>query len=189
MVPPTPLRSPDQEGLRDDSIIALWLVHRFAQLRFIGLASAFGPRTVRRALGCMVVLIGAFFAMGACVTILVATNDKKPAGNGSDTNAAPPPDPSEPSTIVGNGTFNLGGVDGKNWGAYEATATGNCQWSIRSVARYRSGLILDSGSAAPGEKVTVNIQADGDVSAVSGEIDDDHRLVFMTNGCGTWRTN
>jgi hypothetical protein len=33
----------------------------------------------------------------------------------------------------------------------------------------------------------VNIQPDGDVSVWSGEIDDDHRVVFMTNGCGAWR--
>lgn len=55
-----------------------------------------------------------------------------------------------------------------------------------SVARYRPGLILDEGTAAPGEMVRVNIQADGDVSALDGVIDDDHRLVFMTNGCGKW---
>ncbi len=78
-------------------------------------------------------------------------------------------------------------MDGKDWGVYEATATGNCQWSIRSVAPYRPGLILDEGSAAPGEVVRVNIQADGDVSSWDGMIDDDHRLVFMTNGCGKWQ--
>ncbi|WP_019972010.1 hypothetical protein [Mycobacterium sp. 141] len=131
-------------------------------------------------LGFAAVLIFAFFALGACVAVLVATSD-------DDSTTAP--DPDDHSVMMGNGTFNLGGVDGKNWGVYEATATGNCQWSIRSVARYRPGLILDRGSAAPGEKVTVNIQPDGDVSAISGEIDSDHRLVFMTNGCGTWHAD
>lgn len=89
--------------------------------------------------------------------------------------------------MPGNGTYEMGGMDGKDWGPYEATATGNCQWSIRSVARYRAGLILDEGTAAPGETVRVNIQPDGDVSSTSGMIDDDHRLVFMTNGCGKWQ--
>lgn len=143
----------------------------------------------KRGIGCMVVLIGTFLLMGACVTILLVTNDTKPAnspGTSSAASATEQPDPDDHATMVGNGTFNLGGMDGKDWGVYQATATGNCQWSIRSVARYRPGLILDEGTGGPGEQVTVNVQPDGDVSTFSGEIDDDHRLVFMTNGCGTW---
>lgn len=132
---------------------------------------------VKKLLKFGMVLIGAFLAMGACVTVLVANNDKAGQQAGADS----------PSVFSGNGTFNLGGVEGKNWGVYEATATGNCQWSIRSVARYREGWILDSGTAAAGEKVTVSIQPDGDVNSFTGQIDDNHRLVFMTNGCGTWR--
>jgi hypothetical protein len=145
---------------------------------------------VKRGIGCLVVLIGAFFVVGACVTVLIVTTDDKPtnnSGSAGSVSAAPPADPDDPSDMAGNGTFNLGGVDGKNWGVYEATATGNCQWSIRSVARYREGLILDSGTGIPGENVSVNIQPDGDVNSVTGQIDDDHRLVFMTNGCGSWR--
>ncbi|SHQ74720.1 Uncharacterised protein [Mycobacteroides abscessus subsp. abscessus] len=135
---------------------------------------------MKRLLGFLMVLIGAFLAMGACMTVLVATTDDKPRQQG---------DPDSPSVMSGNGTFKLGGVEGKNWGVYEARATGNCQWSIRSVARYREGWILDSGTAATGEKVTVDIQPDGDVNSFTGQINDDHRLVFMTNGCGIWRAD
>lgn len=111
---------------------------------------------VKWILGGAVALIGAFLALGACVTILVATSDEDPGA---------PPDPDSPSVMAGNGTFEFGGVDGKNWGVYEATATGNCQWSIRSVAPYRDGWILDSGTAAPGEIVSVNIQSGGDLNS------------------------
>jgi hypothetical protein len=37
-----------------------------------------------------------------------------------------------------------------------------------------------------GELVRASIQPDGDVSTFTGEIDNDHRIVFMTNGCGAW---
>lgn len=132
---------------------------------------------MKKILGFLMVLIGAFLAMGACMTVLVATTADKP-GQQAGTDS--------PSVMSGNGTFKLGGVEGKNWGVYEARATGNCQWSIRSIARYREGWILDSGSAATGEKVTVHIQPDGDVNSFTGQIDGDHQLVFMTSGCGTW---
>ncbi|WP_266050278.1 hypothetical protein [Mycolicibacterium sp. J2] len=131
-------------------------------------------------IGCVFALVFGLFALGACVAIFAANSNENPAA---------PPDPNSPSVMAGNGTFKLGGADGKNWGVYEATATGNCQWSIRSVAPYRDGWILDSGTAAAGEKVSVNIQSDGDVNSLTGEIDGNHRLVFMTNSCGTWRTD
>ncbi|WP_255795320.1 hypothetical protein [Mycobacteroides abscessus] len=135
---------------------------------------------MKKILGFLMVLIGAFLAMGACMTVLVATTADKPGQQaGADS----------PSVMSGNGTFNLGGADGKNWGVYEVSAIGNCQWSIRSVARYREGWILDSGTAAAGERVTVDIQPDGNVNSFTGQIDGDHRLVFMTSGCGTWRTD
>lgn len=51
----------------------------------------------------------------------------------------------------------MGGVDGKNWGVYTAT--------------------VPAGSS---------IQPDGDVSTWTGMINDDHRIVFMTSGCGAW---
>ncbi|MDV3131223.1 hypothetical protein [Mycobacterium sp. 29Ha] len=81
-----------------------------------------------------------------------------------------------------NGTYEMGGMDGKDWGPYVAEGGPDCQWSIRSVAPYRPGIILDSGTLPQ-----VNIQADGDVSTFTGLIDDDHRIVFMTSGCGAWQ--
>ncbi|OBJ72300.1 hypothetical protein [Mycobacterium colombiense] len=148
----------------------------------------------KKGIGCAVVLLGGFLLLGACVTVLVATNSDKSSSNtdkrsNSGTFGQAPPSAVEEDhrTMARSGTYQMGGIDGKDWGVYQATATGNCEWSIRSVARYRAGLILDSGTAGPGETVRVNIQADGDVSSWSGEINNDHRLVFMTNGCGVWQ--
>lgn len=145
---------------------------------------------VKKSIGCGVVLIGGFFLIGGCVAVMVAVSSEDGSSTGTTTpgqSAPAAPAVDDHATIPGNGTHEMGGMDGKDWGVYEATATGNCQWSIRSVAPYRPGLILDEGSAAPGEVVRVNIQADGDVSSWDGMIDDDHRLVFMTNGCGKWQ--
>lgn len=144
---------------------------------------------VKKGIGCGVVLVGGFFLVGGCVAVMVAVSSQEDSSTSPTTpgQAAPPAPADEHTTMPGNGTYEMGGMDGKDWGPYEAVATGNCQWSIRSVARYRAGLILDEGTAAPGETVRVNIQPDGDVSTWDGMIDDDHRLVFMTNGCGTWQ--
>jgi hypothetical protein len=142
---------------------------------------------VKKGIGCGVVLLGAFILLGACVAILVTSNsDKSTPTPATPGQAAPPPGPNDHDAIPGNGTYQMGGIDGKDWGVYEATATGNCAWSIRSVARYRPGDVLDSGTARAGERVRVNIQPDGDVNSFTGEIGD-HRLVFMTNSCGTWQ--
>jgi hypothetical protein len=145
---------------------------------------------VKKGIGCGFVLVGGFFLVGGCVAVMVAVSSQDDSSTGTKTpgQAAPPAASADDhATIPGNGTHEMGGMDGKDWGVYETTATGNCQWSIRSVARYRPGLILDEGTAAPGETVQVNIQADGDVGTFDGMIDNDHRLVFMTNGCGKWR--
>lgn len=145
---------------------------------------------MKKGIGCGAVLVGGFFLVGGCVAVMVAGNSKDDSSTAKTTTpgqAAPAaPSADDHATMPGNGTHEMGGMDGKDWGVYQATATGNCQWSIRSVARYRGGLILDQGSAAPGETVRVNIQPDGDVSSWDGIINDDHRLVFMTNGCGKW---
>ncbi len=144
---------------------------------------------IKKGVGCGVVLVGGFFLVGGCVAVMVAVSAKitPPQGTTTPGQAAPATPPADDhATMPGNGTHEMGGMDGKDWGVYEATATGNCQWSIRSVARYRPGLILDEGAAAPGETVQVNIQPDGDVGTFDGMIDDDHRLVFMTNSCGNW---
>lgn len=145
---------------------------------------------IKNGVGCGVVLVGGFFLVGGCVAVMVAVSSEDDSSTGTTTPgqaapAAPPFD--DHATIPGNGTHEMGGMDGRDWGVYEATVTGNCKWSIRSVARYRPGLILDEGTAAPGETVRVNIQPDGDVNSWDGIIDSDHRLVFMTNGCGKWQ--
>lgn len=105
--------------------------------------------------------------------------------------AKPQPAATSYGTIPGNGTHQIGGMDGKNWGVYTATvpAGSTCQWSIRSVAPYRGGEILNEGQAGAGETVRASIQPDGSVSAITGLIDDDHRIVFMTSGCGSWEVN
>ena len=142
---------------------------------------------VSKGIGCAVVLLGGFLLLGACVAIFIGSNTGKNATSPSTSGQGAPVAPADDHrTMPGNGTYQMGGIDGKDWGVYEATATGNCEWSIRSVARYRPGLVLDSGTAVPGEAVRVNVQPDGDVSSISGEINKDHRLVFMTNGCGVW---
>jgi hypothetical protein len=144
---------------------------------------------VRKGIGCGAVLVGGFFLVGGCVAVMVAVSSQDDSSTGKTTpGQASPTTPSfdDHTTMPGNGTHEMGGMNGRDWGVYEATATGNCQWSIRSVARYRPGLILDEGTAAPGQTVRVNIQPDGDVSSWDGIIDGDHRLVFMTNGCGKW---
>ena len=96
--------------------------------------------------------------------------------------------------MAGNGTHEMGGADGKNWGVWESDGTTgvvpgkNCTWSIRSVAQYRPGIVLDEGEAPAGEIVQVSIEPDGDVNSFDGTIgDDNHRLVFMTNNCGAWK--
>jgi hypothetical protein len=146
-----------------------------------------------KGIGCAVVMLGGFLLFGACVAIVVGSHtDKNATSPTTPGQAAPPGQAAAPApaddnqTMPGDGTFKMGGIDGKDWGLYQATATGNCERSIRSVARYRPGLILDSGAAGPGEAVRVNIQSDGHVDSWSGEFNDDHRLVFMTNACGAW---
>uniref|UniRef100_UPI00191C220F hypothetical protein n=1 Tax=Klebsiella pneumoniae TaxID=573 RepID=UPI00191C220F len=91
-------------------------------------------------------------------------------------------------TIPGDGTHNMGGADGYDWGTYTATIppdSPGCTWAIVSIADYRGGEVLREGEAAAGT-VRASIQPDG-VSAWTGLIDGDHRIVFRSNGCGAWR--
>ncbi|MGV0656414.1 hypothetical protein ABQE48_21365 [Mycolicibacterium thermoresistibile] len=145
---------------------------------------------IKKGVGCGVVLVGGFFLVSSCVAVIIVGSSQDDSSTDTTTpgRAAPTtPAADDHATIPGDGTHQMGGMDGKDWGVYEATATSNCQWSIRSVARYRPGLVLDEGTAAPGETVRVNIQPDGKVSVWDGTINGDHRLVFMTNGCGKWQ--
>ncbi|GLP83640.1 hypothetical protein [Mycobacterium antarcticum] len=133
--------------------------------------------------------------LGLVVFVVIIANqgggkDKDGRESASSTDSAPTTTTSFDTHDVmsHNGTWELGGMDGRDWGVYSSTvpAGSTCTWSIRSVARYRPGIVLDEGTAGPGESVRVSIEPDGDVSAISGQIDDDHRLVFMTSGCGRW---
>ncbi|AKU45022.1 hypothetical protein FLORINDA_52 [Mycobacterium phage Florinda] len=90
-------------------------------------------------------------------------------------------------TIPGDGTHNMGGADGYDWGTYTATippSSPGCTWAVVSIADYRGGETLREGEA-PSGTVRANIQPDG-VSSWTGTINGDHRIVFRTSGCGTW---
>lgn len=113
--------------------------------------------------------------------------DKESSTSATTTTARSSAPPQAWKTMPGNGTHKMGGMDGKDWGIWQATAPGDCQWSIRAVRTYTGGEVLYEGTAAPGEVVRVNIQPDGKVAATTGMIDGDHRIVFMTNGCGAWQ--
>ncbi|MGV7783511.1 hypothetical protein PJN38_24085 [Mycobacterium kansasii] len=90
-------------------------------------------------------------------------------------------------TMPGDGTYGMGGIDGKNWGIWQsAGSSSRCQWSIRAVSRYTDGQVLDSGEVGPGVSARVNIQPLGETSLVTGETGG-FRIVFMTGGCGSWR--
>lgn len=111
----------------------------------------------------------------------------------------PPPPPSDAGTrnlpaqassndydsIPANGTHQMGGMDGKNWGVWSATAAGDCTWSVRAVFPDAPGEVLQEGTATAGERVRVVINPPGDVD-LDGMVDDTYRLVFMTSGCGPW---
>lgn len=91
--------------------------------------------------------------------------------------------------MPGDGTYEMGGVDGKDWGLYESaggSGPGPCTWSIRAVRRYDAAEELASGETPPGEKVSVDIEPDGGVGVWDGMIGD-HRIVFVTNNCGAWQ--
>lgn len=87
--------------------------------------------------------------------------------------------PADYSGMPGNGTYRMGGMDGKNWGLYTAGGGPGCKWSITSVSPYRDGQELNSGTVP-----RADIEPDGDTN-LDGLIGD-HRIVFMTNGCGAW---
>ncbi|GJO17870.1 hypothetical protein NJB1507_08390 [Mycobacterium marinum] len=137
-------------------------------------------------------------AKGIVVVLVIAvvvyacsrTEDDKQASKGgptgsSDTTTTTTSRPYE--TMPGNGTYNMGGVDGKDWGVWGSDATPSvCIWSIVANSAYSPASILDHGRVEPGEAAQVNIQPLGDTSSITGE---SHgvRLKFITNGCGSWR--
>lgn len=94
---------------------------------------------------------------------------------------------SEFEVMPGDGTYNMGGMDGKNWGTWASVpqATG-CVWSVRAVNPQAPAMELDSGMAEPTERARVTINPPGDVS-LGGDIDGTYQVVFITRGCGSWR--
>lgn len=108
-----------------------------------------------------------------------------PPSSAAPPTASPTVKPHE--TMPGDGTYNMGGIDGKSWGVWESSGgpADNCQWSIRAVSRYTPGELLDSGAAGMGQRARVNIQPLPYSSALTGEAHG-FQVVFMTNGCGSW---
>lgn len=89
--------------------------------------------------------------------------------------------------MPGDGAYDMGGLGGRIWGVWQATAPGprSCSWSIRSFSRYGGANVLHTGEAAPGAPVQVDIEPDGGVGD-SGMIGD-HHIMFQTSGCGAWK--
>lgn len=136
-----------------------------------------------RKLMLLVVAAILLYAIGQC--------DKSTDHAGSHSASSPSSEsaPSKSQYMPGNGTYKMGGVNGNDWGVYTATVpadSAGCRWSIRSVAEYRDGEILREGTGTSGQEVSADIEPDGKVGWTDGMIGD-HRLVFMTSGCGSWR--
>ena len=97
--------------------------------------------------------------------------------------------PPEPEYMPRDGTYHMGGIDGKNWGIWEsdgASGARTCEWSVRRVNSDAGADILDSGETKPGQKTRVDIEPDGEANMWTGEIGG-NRIVFLTNGCQPWR--
>ena len=152
----------------------------------------------KRSLLSLIVLGGLVLLAGSCISSALDRDSGKdsPASSSRSSAAPAPPTSKTPNAweyIAGNGTHQMGGMDGKNWGEWVSDGTtgvvagGTCTWSIRSIAADRPGEVLDEGESPAGQPVTVSIQPDGDVSMGGSIGPDNHQLVFMTNNCGAWR--
>lgn len=143
------------------------------------------PQSQARKTGAVLV---AFWLVMAVALLYSCTKSEDSTG-ASLSSSAPPSSPPPPpfKTMPGDGTYNMGGADGKDWGIWESSGgSANCQWSIHAVSRYTPGQALDSGGAGMNQQVRVSIQPLPDSSGVTGE-SHGFRVVFMTNGCGSWR--
>ncbi|MGH3555056.1 MAG: hypothetical protein ACRDT5_21215 [Mycobacterium sp.] len=148
----------------------------------------FTGKRSRIAAVCVAAVITALALLSMCVdgrdnTAAPPSTSAKPKAPPPGTTTAAPP---RNRTMPGDGTYPMGGVDGKDWGIWQSDgALDGCQWSIRAVSRYAGADVLDSGDAAPGEPVRVDIEPDGGVGVLTGEING-HRIVFATQGCASW---
>lgn len=144
------------------------------------------PQSQARKTGAVLVV---FWLLMAVALLYSCTKSEDSAAPSSPTSAPPslPPPPPPFKAIPGDGTYNMGGADGKDWGIWESSGgSANCQWSIHAVSRYTPGQVLDSGGADMNQQVRVSIQPLPDSSGLTGE-SHGFRVVFMTNGCGSWR--
>ncbi len=152
----------------------------------------------KRSLLSLIVLGGLVLLAGSCISSALDRDGGKDSSKSSSRPSAAPASPTSKTPnaweyMAGNGTHQMGGVDGKNWGEWVSDGTtgvvagGTCTWSIRSVAQDRPGIVLDQGEAPSGEKVRVVINPDGDGSSDGTIGEDNHRIVFMTNNCGAWK--
>ena len=115
--------------------------------------------------------------VAATVLTLVGCSETTTAQDTTSTKQTTPA-PQPWKTMSGDGTHEMGGVGGKNWGVWEsggAKAAEGCEWSVRMIDPYGPAVILDEGSAAVGERARVAINPVGDAN-----------LVFVTSGCQPW---
>jgi hypothetical protein len=163
----------------------------------------------RRYLGWVIVAAVVAFVGIAQLVNAITGNDRTTGGSSPSPSAASqepaatyatswptrPPAASPPAVtsssydeMPGDGTYQMGGMDGKNWGVWTAVAVEECTWSVRAVTPGAPGQVLNEGTAQRGERVRVAINPSGDVS-LGGMVDDSYRVVFMTNGCGAWSSD
>lgn len=142
------------------------------------------PRRTLPAMG-EIRTIAALAFIGLFIWAVVDNSRDEPEREAAPTRAASASTsaPSPYKVIEGDGTHQMGGMGGKNWGVWQArNPTGKCVWSIRLINPYTGAIELDSGGS---ERTRVSVQPPGSVS-LSGEVDGG-RVVFITSGCGTWR--
>ncbi|AFO10171.1 hypothetical protein TAJ_46 [Mycobacterium phage Taj] len=133
------------------------------------------------------VMVTALAVLAVVGIVSARNNDDDRSASQTTTPTTTTTRPNPYQSIPGDGTHNMGGADGYDWGTYTATvppSSPGCSWAIVSVSEYRGGETLREGEAASGT-VRANIQPDG-VASWTGTINGDHRIMFRTSGCGTW---
>lgn len=134
--------------------------------------------------------VAAFVIAGVVLLVIMAqcsSNDSSERSADSKPTTSKPREPYPHQTMPGDGWHLMGGVDGKDWGLWEATGSSvACKWSIRATHPYSAAEILREGESAPGQRAQANIVPFARPSSITGEIDG-YRVGFQTNGCGSWK--
>jgi len=134
--------------------------------------------------------VSLFVMTGIAVLVMAAqcgTGDDTKSDADSKPTTSKPQEPYPHQTMPGDGWHLMGGVDGKDFGLWEASgSTTPCKWSIRATHPYSAAQILREGESAPGQRAQANIVPFARPSSITGEIDD-YRVGFQTNGCGSWK--